>query len=66
LKQDLFISKIVFVQQSTKHSYIRMMIAGAREKDRVETLIEEISICDDRQQYKEDFTELLKDYYLNL
>jgi len=66
LKQDLFISKIVSVQQSTKHSYIRMMIAGAREKDRVETLIEEISICDDRQQYKEDFTELLKDYYLNL
>jgi len=66
LKQDLFVSKIVFVKQSTKHSYIRMMIAGTPEKNRVETTIEEISICDDQQQYKEEFTELLKDYYLYL
>ena len=66
LKQDLFVSKIVFVKPSTRHSYIRMMVAGTLEKNRAETLIEEISICDDQQQYKEEFRELLKDYYLYL
>ena len=67
LKQDLFVSKIVFVKQSTKHNYFRMMIAGKlNQEDHAETLIEEISIWDDQQQYKEEFKELLKDYYLYL
>jgi len=67
LKQDLFVSKIVFVKQSMQHSYFRMMIAGKlNQEDPAETLIEEISIWDDRQQYKEEFKELLKDYYLHL
>ena len=65
LKQDLFVSKIVFVKQSTKHNYFRMMITG-RKEGHAETLIEEISIWDDQQQYKEEFKELLKDYYLYL
>jgi tRNA1Val (adenine37-N6)-methyltransferase len=65
LKQDVFVSKIVFVKQSTKHNYFRMMIQG-RKDDHAETLIEEISIWDDQQQYKEEFKELLKDYYLYL
>jgi len=66
LKQDLFISKIVFVKQSTKHVYFRMMITGKLEDDHAETLIEEISIWDDQQQYTTEFKELLKDYYLYL
>jgi len=67
LKQNLFVSKIVFVKQSTKHNYFRMMIAGKLcREEQAETLIEEISIWDDQQQYKEEFKELLKDYYLNL
>ncbi len=67
LKQALFVSKIVFVKQSMKHSYFRMMIAGKlRQEGHPETLIEEISIWDDQQQYKEEFKELLKDYYLHL
>ena len=67
LKQDLFVSKIVFVKQSTKHNYFRMMIAGKLSPEgHPETLIEEISIWDDQQQYKEEFKELLKDYYLYL
>jgi tRNA1Val (adenine37-N6)-methyltransferase len=65
LKQDLFVSKIVFVKQSTKHTYFRMMISGTLEKS-TETLIEEISIVDDQQQYTKEFEELLKDYYLYL
>lgn len=66
-KQYLFVSKIVFVKQSIKHSYFRMMIAGKLiQEDPAETLIEEISIWDDQQQYKEEFKDLLKDYYLYL
>jgi hypothetical protein len=44
-----------------------MLIAGKLiQEDPAETLIEEISIWDDQQQYKEVFTDLLKDYYLYL
>ena len=67
LKQHLFVSKIVFVKQSTKHNYFRMMIMGKLSREsQTETLIEEISICDDQQQYTEEFKELMKDYYLYL
>jgi tRNA1Val (adenine37-N6)-methyltransferase len=67
LKQHLFVTKIVFVKQSQGHSYFRIMIAGKLNRAGLaETLIEEISIWDDQQQYKEEFKELLKDYYLYL
>ena len=67
LKQNLFIAKIVFLKQSTKHGYFRLMIKGTLSNEHnEETLIEEISICDAQQQYTDDFKELLKDYYLNL
>jgi len=67
LKEDLYVSKIVFVKQSTKHNYFRIMIAGKLSQEgHAETLIDEISIWDDHQQYKKEFKELLKDYYLYL
>jgi len=67
LTQDLLISKIVLVKQSMKHNYFRIMIAGKlNQEGHPETQIEEISICDDLQQYTEEFKELLKDYYLHL
>ena len=67
LQQDLFVSKIVLVKQSTKHNYFRMMISGKLKQDgHPETFIEEISIWNDQQQYREEFNELLKDYYLHL
>lgn len=67
LKRGLFVSKIVFVKQSMKHNYFRIMIAGKlNQESKMETLIEEISICDDQQQYMEEFKELLNDYYLYL
>ncbi|HEY1869635.1 MAG TPA: methyltransferase, partial [Chitinophagaceae bacterium] len=66
-KQNLFISKIAFVKQSTKHGYFRLMVKGKlNNKKKEETLIDEISICDDQQKYTDDFRELLKDYYLDL
>src|SRR6185295_2710889 len=58
LTQELLISKIVLVKQSTKHNYFRIMIAGKlNQEGDPETLIEEISICDDLQQYREEFKE---------
>jgi tRNA1Val (adenine37-N6)-methyltransferase len=67
LQQDLFVSKIVLVKQSTKHNYFRMMISGKlKQEGHPETFIEEISIWNDQQQYREEFKELLKDYYLHL
>lgn len=67
LRQNLFLSKIVFVRQSINHTYFRLMIAGKLNPgEEVETQIEEISIWDGQQQYTDQFKELLNDYYLNL
>lgn len=67
LKQNLFISKIVFMRQSTNHDYFRIMIRGKLEEEyQSETTIDEISIWNDQRQYTDEFKELLKDYYLNL
>ncbi|MFI5186088.1 MAG: tRNA1(Val) (adenine(37)-N6)-methyltransferase [Chitinophagales bacterium] len=66
LKQTNFVSKIVFVRQSIKHNYFRLMIKGKlKQETDTETMIEEISIRNDSQQYTDEFKELLKDYYLN-
>jgi len=67
LKQQLCVSKIVFVRQSTNHNYFRMMIAGKFEKENcAETVMEEIAIWNDLQQYTNEFKDLLQDYYLYL
>jgi len=67
LKQNLFVSKLVFVKQSSQHGYFRLMIAGkSNHEGHAETFIEEISIWNDQQQYTDGFKELLKDYYLHL
>jgi len=66
-KKDLSILKIIFVRQSTKHDYFRIMLCGKlKDENDTETAIDEISIWNDEQQYTKEFTELLKDYYLGL
>jgi tRNA1Val (adenine37-N6)-methyltransferase len=66
-EKDLSIVKLILVRQSTKHDYFRIMLAGKlKDEEEAETIIEEISIWDDKQQYTEEFKELLKDYYLHL
>jgi tRNA1Val (adenine37-N6)-methyltransferase len=66
-EKDLSILKIIFVKQSTNHDYFRIMLTGKlKDKNEIETIIDEISIWDHRQQYTEEFKELLKDYYLYL
>jgi tRNA1Val (adenine37-N6)-methyltransferase len=66
-QQNLLVSKLVFVKQSLQHNYFRIMIKGKLNwGDDRETSVGEISICNDGQQYSEDFKILLKDYYLHL
>jgi tRNA1Val (adenine37-N6)-methyltransferase len=64
---QLHIDKLLLIRQSVKHDYFRIMIKGklSREKNE-ETQFDEISICNEEQQYTREFVELLKDYYLYL
>ena len=64
---SLHIAKIIFVRQSTKHDYFRIMLNGKlNHRSSEETEIGEISIWDEKQQYTDEFVKLLKDYYLHL
>jgi tRNA1Val (adenine37-N6)-methyltransferase len=67
LRQDLSITKLVFVKQSTVHDYFRIMIQGQfKNVQQTETVIDEISVWNDQKEYTYEFKELLKDYYLHL
>jgi tRNA1Val (adenine37-N6)-methyltransferase len=67
IENDLAIRQLIFVRQSTKHDFFRMIISGKVKTDEVaETRIDEISIKDENDQYSSDFILLLKDYYLHL
>jgi tRNA1Val (adenine37-N6)-methyltransferase len=67
LRENLSVSKIVFVRQSTNHDYFRIMISGKlNNAENAETVIDEISIWDDQKQYTEQFKQLLQAYYLYL
>lgn len=62
---DLYIGKQVVLRQSSNHPPFRVMITGANcQPDKIISI--EISIWNGRQQYTEEFMELLKDYYLYL
>ena len=67
LKQHLSILKIIFVKQSPKHDYFRIMIRGAlNQKTMSETGVDEILICEADGQYTNSFKGLLKEFYLDL
>ena len=64
---QLIISKILFVRQSEKHDYFRIILKGklnGNGKEEIE--FDEISIWDEQQNYTATFIDLLKDYYLYL
>ncbi|MES1198259.1 MAG: methyltransferase [Chitinophagaceae bacterium] len=66
-RHEFDVLQMILVRQSVNHDYFRIMLSGKLKKNEpVETLIDEISITDEKQQYTPQFTELLKDYYLNL
>ena len=61
------ITQITVVRQSVNHDYFRVMLMGKNNsEDSAEIIFDEISICDERQQYTEEFVHLLEDYYLHL
>jgi tRNA1Val (adenine37-N6)-methyltransferase len=67
LENEVNFLETVFIRQSTKHDYFRMIISGKiKDGSPAETVINEISIRDEHQQYTKEFIELLKDYYLYL
>lgn len=62
---DLYVGKQVVLRQSSNHPPFRVVIMGANwQPDKIISI--ETSIWNDRQQYTEEFVELLKDYYLYL
>jgi tRNA1Val (adenine37-N6)-methyltransferase len=63
---ELNISNLLFVRQSVKHDYFRIFIKGSLNAEEKETEFDEISIWDEKQQYTDEFVNLLKDYYLYL
>jgi tRNA1Val (adenine37-N6)-methyltransferase len=63
-RYHLFIAKEIAVRQSAYHQPFRIMFMGSTEEK--EAVISEITICDEKQQYTNDFINLLKDYYLYL
>lgn len=64
--QQLHISKMIFVRQSVKHDYFRIFIKGSLNTEEKETEFNELSIWNEKQEYTEEFEQLLKDYYLYL
>ncbi len=67
LEHEFDISEIVFVRQSVKHDFFRIMLSGKLHTDEsIETIFDEISIWNEKQQYTAEFVSLLKDYYLYL
>ena len=63
---QLHISKILLIRQSIKHDYFRIFIKGNLSATEKEIEFDEMSICDEQQQYTNEFVRLLKDYYLHL
>ena len=66
-ESELAIRQLIIVRQSTKHNFLRVMLAGKiRTEKNTETLIDEIFIKNEHDQYTPEFVNLLKDYYLYL
>jgi tRNA1Val (adenine37-N6)-methyltransferase len=79
LQHQLAIRKMIFVRQSVKHDYFRIMLMGQGDNNRggaeaqevksinvMETVIDELSITDGENKYTPAFTALLQSYYLHL
>lgn len=61
---NLYLTKKISVKQTPKHNYFRSILIFSRKS--AISLQEEISIKNDDEKYTDEFTNLLKDYYLYL
>lgn len=71
LEHGLAIKEMIFVRQSVRHDYFRIMVCGRlpaedEKQGTSETSLEELAIKNEKDAYTPDFTRLLKDYYLYL
>lgn len=61
------LSQLVLVRQSVNHGYFRIMLCGRLPSEKKEeTVLDEMAIKDNNDNYTPSFTSLLKDYYLYL
>jgi len=66
-KSKLMITELLLIRQSTRHHYFRIILRGEfARQTAAEIQMDELSICNEKQQYTIEFIELLKDYYLYL
>ena len=66
-EHGLTLTRLIYIRQSTKHDYFRIVIEGKLKQDSSQEMeINEISIWNDEGKYTEEFSVLLKDYYLGL
>lgn len=61
---NLYLQTHVQVRQTVKHEFFRSMLLFSRKK--MEPIVEELAVKDDKNQYTNEFVQLLKDYYLYL
>ncbi len=67
LINNLSILQITFVRQTVSHDYFRIMLSGKHSAEHTnETAINEISIKDEKGKYTLEFSNLLKEFYLNI
>jgi tRNA1Val (adenine37-N6)-methyltransferase len=66
--QSVFeLSEIIFVKQSPRHEYFRMVFKGRfNTREGIETKVEEITLTDVTGKYTAEFTKLLHPFYFNL
>lgn len=61
------LSQLVLVRQSVNHGYFRIMLCGRLPSEKKEeTVLDEMAIKDNNDNYTPSFTSLLKDFYLYL
>jgi len=67
LEHEFDIVEMTFVRQTLNHNFFRIMLSGKLKANKLpETVINEIAIKDENDNYTAAFTALLKDYYLHL
>jgi len=62
-QKKISVTQKILVRQSGEHGFFRLMTEGGFEKS-ANTITSEIAIKNKNNEYSEEFTTLLKDYYL--
>ncbi len=67
LEHEFDIVQMTFVRQTLNHNFFRIMLSGKLKENKIpETVIDEIAIKDEKDNYTDAFIALLQDYYLHL